>query len=284
MTKPGATSPASRQHALTCWLNNALREMPYRSMLALPGETDDASGTPCDSLRTPTALRDVIERFADRLETDQLVAVAALWCRYYDAAVLCGALAAMNLKAIGLDVSCQRTHLLCRDGVPGRLHITSLEQVVLLRSRCRQGAADAAPGAELVDSVHEYRRFVWRGVFQFHLEPLIECMAETIRVPPRVLWGNVGSRCAYLYDWFAEQGLSPQGSALDRQVLMSSRGCPWSDTTKRNPLERTVRYQVMDTAEGVRPVQVRRSCCMYDRIPGGSLCANCPRLCSTRHT
>jgi ferric iron reductase protein FhuF len=94
--------------------------------------------------------------------------------------------------------------------------------------------------------------------------PLLDAYRVRFALSPRVLWGNVASALAGAAGMLA--GHAPDhGDRLHgivRQVLATG------------PLASTGTYVRADPDSG-RGFLVRRSCCLYYRIPGGGLCADC---------
>jgi hypothetical protein len=94
--------------------------------------------------------------------------------------------------------------------------------------------------------------------------PLVEAYRVRFAVSRRVLWGNVASALAGAAGMLADH----VPDRADRLHGIVRRAL---DT---GPLAGTGTY-VRPDPERARAFLVRRSCCLYYRIPGGGLCADC---------
>jgi hypothetical protein len=96
------------------------------------------------------------------------------------------------------------------------------------------------------------------------LSPILTAFAETFRLSRRVLWGNVASGLggALTMVVAARPKLGDRAAALVEAIL----GLP--------PLRATADL-VAPEPDHPRRFLVRRSCCLFYRIPGGGTCADC---------
>jgi hypothetical protein len=105
------------------------------------------------------------------------------------------------------------------------------------------------------------------AVLHGHLVPLLRATRAVCPVSARLLWGNAGSALAgtlsVLHGWCRAQG-RPEAAA---------RAAALARALFADPLLR----DTGTTADGasVAPAFVRRSCCLYYRVPGGGLCGDC---------
>ncbi|MFB4316911.1 (2Fe-2S)-binding protein [Actinomadura sp. 21ATH] len=106
----------------------------------------------------------------------------------------------------------------------------------------------AAGPAALADLVHA-------EVVRRHLEPLRAALCEVVRLADGLMWGNAASALA----GSLRPGVAAPAAALVRELLA------------REPLK--------GTGEFGRHGFVRRSCCLYYRVPpGGEMCGDCALL------
>ncbi|MFI9100478.1 (2Fe-2S)-binding protein [Streptomyces fildesensis] len=97
-----------------------------------------------------------------------------------------------------------------------------------------------------------------------HLVPLHRATREACPVSGGLLWGNAGSALAgslrVLHTWCIARGRPAEArSALDLSARLFQEP-PLNDTGTLNPADVSF---------------VRRSCCLYYRVPGGGLCGDC---------
>ncbi|MBB2914449.1 hypothetical protein FHS43_005761 [Streptosporangium becharense] len=104
---------------------------------------------------------------------------------------------------------------------------------------------------------------LYRDVVGDLLEPLAHAVRETTRVAPGLLWGNAASALAGTLQTIAAQrpGAAARAFRLTRELL------------RLGVLRGT--GELTEPAPG-RPRFLRRSCCLYYRLPGGGWCGDCP--------
>lgn len=112
------------------------------------------------------------------------------------------------------------------------------------------GAAEAAAAA-------------WSsGVVDGHLRLVVESVRQVTPIAAGLLWGNVASSLAGALRTLALDGGVPVAACRAAGDAMLARG----------PLRGTGEL----TTDRGRLSFVRRSCCLYYRLPGGGLCGDCP--------
>lgn len=94
------------------------------------------------------------------------------------------------------------------------------------------------------------------------LEPLARAVRETVKIAPGLLWGNAASALAGTAGVLAgaRPDLAADAVALARELLTSGVLNGTGELTGPAP---------------GRPLFVRRSCCLYYRLPGGGMCGDC---------
>ncbi|MDX2851624.1 (2Fe-2S)-binding protein [Streptomyces sp. PA03-3a] len=101
-----------------------------------------------------------------------------------------------------------------------------------------------------------------------HLVPLCESVHAVSGVAPGLLWGNAASALAgtlrVLHSWCLGEGARPGAAA---------RAVALAEELMADPLLRDAGGLRL-TGPGA-PAYVRRSCCLYYRVPGGGLCGDC---------
>ncbi|MCM2577820.1 (2Fe-2S)-binding protein [Streptomyces meridianus] len=102
------------------------------------------------------------------------------------------------------------------------------------------------------------------AVLHGHLEPLLHTTRAVARVAPGLLWGNAASALVgalrVLHAWCLGAGLP---DAARRSVALAA-------SLLDDPLLRGA-----GTLDPRGPSFIRRSCCLYYRVPGGGLCGDC---------
>ncbi|MFB9892638.1 (2Fe-2S)-binding protein [Planobispora takensis] len=199
-----------------------------------------------DLLTGPAVLEDMIIDVAARLGTGE-IRVAASICfqglaaRLWSPAV--GAVVAHGLL-VGLDP--ESVHWRADAGGPLPLRLS--------RPAGRWFPDPAAAAGPL-----------YRTVVTGLLEPLAGTVRRIVRIAPGLLWGNAASALVGAAGVMALQrpGTAAAAAALARDLL------------GRGPLRGT--GEPSEPAAG-RLLFVRRSCCLYYRLPGGGMCGDCALL------
>ncbi len=110
-------------------------------------------------------------------------------------------------------------------------------------------------------------RLAVRTVVNTHLTPLMTAVRSEVSLPGALLWGNAASALVGSLGVLvrARPALAPEVDAFIEEAL---RQPPLADAGTLNP-------STPPTAGTSTPVFVRRSCCLYYRVPGGGLCGDC---------
>ncbi|MFE3448763.1 (2Fe-2S)-binding protein [Nonomuraea sp. NPDC059194] len=156
--------------------------------------------------------------------------------------------------AVGAAVA----HGLLVDLAPARLHwYPAAGGPLPLRAERPTGwhVADA-------EDVQQMAEPLYRTVVSGLLEPLARAVQEVVRIAPGLLWGNAASSLAGAVRAIARgrPGLAARAAALGRELL------------EMGVLRGT--GDLVEPAPG-QPFFVRRSCCLYYRVPGGGMCEDC---------
>lgn len=101
-----------------------------------------------------------------------------------------------------------------------------------------------------------------RRLVDGHLRPVVGAVRREVRVAERLLWGNVASSLAGSLRMLALGGAVPLAACRAAGAVLLDYG-PLHDAG-------------VLTEFGGQLFFVRRSCCLYYRLPGGGLCGDCP--------
>ncbi|MEV7009253.1 ATP-binding cassette domain-containing protein [Streptosporangium sp. NPDC051022] len=196
-----------------------------------------------DLFAHPEPLRERIADVAGRLDTDETRVAASILFQ--------GLAARLWSPVIGAAVA----HDLLVDLAPARVHWRPAPSGPLpLRAAHLTGwhVLDPARVAEPL----------YRNVVAELLEPLAGAVGEIVKIAPGLLWGNAASALAGAVRAVARErpGLAGRAVALGRELLATG---VLRDTG-----------ELAEPAPG-QPFFVRRSCCLYYRLPGGGKCGDC---------
>ncbi|WP_433225436.1 ATP-binding cassette domain-containing protein [Microtetraspora malaysiensis] len=205
-----------------------------------------------DLFTDPGALATRIGGTAERLNTTETRVAASILFQ--------GIAARMWSPALGAAIA----HDLLVDLDPGRVHWQAVTGGPLpLRATGLDGWRVRDP-ARIAERLH-------RTVVSGLLEPLAAAVQQNVKIAPGLLWGNAASALAGSVRTLARvrPELTGAAIALGRELLALG---PLRDTG-----------ELAEPAPG-HPFFVRRSCCLYYRLPGGGKCGDCALIDpDTRH-
>jgi ferric iron reductase protein FhuF len=115
------------------------------------------------------------------------------------------------------------------------------------------------PGGWLASDPDTLAELAYRVVVPSHLEPLAQALSG--EVADGLLWGNVASALTGALGVLISTHPALRGPTTTLATTLLARG----------RLTDTGQLGVTNAALGFR----RRSCCLYYRLPGGALCADC---------
>jgi iron complex transport system ATP-binding protein len=187
-----------------------------------------------------------IAEVAGRLGTDETRVAASIWFQGLAARLWSPPLA--TAVAHGLLVELERSRLCWRDVPSGPLPLRAARLSGRPLRDTGQGAA-----------------FLYRVVVTECLEPLAASVRRVVTIAPGLLWGNAASALAG-----AVQELVRQRPALTGRAVALARVLLATDSLRGTG-------ELAGPAAG-RPFFTRRSCCLYYRLPGGGMCADCALL------
>lgn len=220
----------------------------YRDVFVL--DDDLRPGMPLRAFLTPETFDDVLTRFAAQYPASDRRGLASIWTQYYFIKLIPPVVAASLILDYRLPV--QLDHL----------------QLVLDENAMPVAFKLPCPGAHWASKpLDTFQRF--DDLFEGHLRPFIDSVAEQSRVSPKVLWSNAGN----YFEWL----LGVLTSALPHADLRHGHGLinalSLPDGT-RNPLYQPVRYLKVDGQAELK--RQRRICCVRYRVGGLEVCGNCP--------
>lgn len=223
------------------------------------------------SFLQPDRLREAIEHMASSWQTSDLQVAASLWTKQYNAALLSGPLALMALQGTGLDCAAESNAILQVNGVPKALVPLNLSATVVC----------AGPrGAQYTDRARcdlaALRRFVVTGLIEGHLAPLFEQVCRLTGISRKILWGNAGNICAFIYDELDRHSGGAPAVAEDRAFLLGLPELPF--LAGPNPLYNPVRYEALNEPGLQETVVVRHTCCLKHKAPNSRHCYTCPLI------
>lgn len=99
-------------------------------------------------------------------------------------------------------------------------------------------------------------------VIDRHLGPLVAAVRAAVPVAKGLLWGNVASSLAGALRFVALSGAAPLPACHETGLALLRRG-PLRGSGQLSVRSGQLRF-------------VRRSCCLYYRLPGGGTCGDCP--------
>ncbi|WP_433355921.1 ATP-binding cassette domain-containing protein [Microtetraspora malaysiensis] len=205
-----------------------------------------------DLFTDPGVLETRIGETAERLNTTETRVAASILFQ--------GIAARMWSPALGAAIA----HDLLVDLDPGRVHWQAVTGGPLpLRAADLDGWRVRDP-ARIAERLH-------RTVVSGLLEPLAAAVQQVVKIAPGLLWGNAASALAGSVRTLARVRPELTGAvvALGRELLALG---PLRDTG-----------ELAEPAPG-HPFFVRRSCCLYYRLPGGGKCGDCALIDpDTRH-
>ncbi|AWS43861.1 ATP-binding cassette domain-containing protein [Streptosporangium sp. 'caverna'] len=196
-----------------------------------------------DLLTDPDPLSGKVTEVADRLNTTEMRVAASILFQGLAARLWSPVIGAVVAREVLIDLA--PAQVFWQPSPSGPLP---------LRAAC-------LTGWEIVDP-ERVAGPLYRNVVTELLEPLAQTVQEITKIAPGLLWGNVASALAGTVRTIARRRpeLASRVSALGRELL--SVGL----------LEGS--GELVEPAPG-HPFFVRRSCCLYYRLPDGGKCGDC---------
>ena len=197
-------------------------------------------------------------RFLDGLQvrhrTDERIALASLWSKWYFSTFLGPYMGANLLLQRQLPIALEQTGLvLGDDDRPQALHLAS--------------------DGQLIEHREGFARF--HDLIEHHLTPVIHSLASATGASPRLFWSNAGNTFEFVTTRLELHPLALPGCTAAAHEVLNARLLP---DGRRNPLFAPVRY--LPAAPGdEEPPRLRRICCIRYRLAGVGYCSSCPLEC-----
>ncbi|HXX68777.1 MAG TPA: (2Fe-2S)-binding protein [Polyangiaceae bacterium] len=210
-------------------------------------------------------LRELLDRIGTRLETSNRKIVAAAFALRFGWS---------SAAAIG-------PYLVARCVPDLRLENTSLrfgestlfERAAIHRPRgamLRSDVGAAHPDVTVVDDLSALRDHL-RDVLVAHARPVVDGLYSWSRFPKRAIWGQI----------FSSWG-TPMTQILSSTGTTTAEGAAEVATAffddPRPEFAMRPRFYTVTSRGESRAYHRRGSCCLYYKLPKGSLCASCPLL------
>lgn len=231
---------------------------------------DGAEVVPAETYLAPERLAATIAELHARVGGSGPRVAASQWSKNYAAALMSGPLTAMTRAGIGLSAAPERVSIILAGNKPRALLVPDLSAAVVYPPRA---PAEAGLGRPVATPDDLYRAVLPDLLRHLHL--MVESVHEVTRMSRKVLWGNIGSAVADLYDRLAEVGDCTAAVAADRHVLLDLPESPYWPGP--NPLYQPVRYLDLSVF-GFPSVRVRRTCCLRYQIVNKAPCTSCPLI------
>ncbi|GAA4137504.1 ATP-binding cassette domain-containing protein [Actinomadura keratinilytica] len=199
-----------------------------------------------DLFTDPDILTGRITDVADRLGTAERRVAASILFQGMAARLWSPALGAASVHGLLPDLAPDRLHWRPADTGPLPLR-------------------DPSPSGWTTDDPDRARTYLYETVVDGLLRPLADAVRRTTTIAPGLLWGNAASALAGTVRTITRErpGRTAPAVALGRALLDLGVLKGTGD----------LRGQAPDS-----PFFVRRSCCLYYRIPGGGKCGDCALL------
>ncbi|MBD2435883.1 ferric iron reductase [Nostoc sp. FACHB-110] len=230
----------------------------------------------------PERLLSVIQATPEYEKTQDIRIAASIWNKVYSWATLPGVLALMTWAGVGLDASIDNVSLVLEDSQPKALWFHDLSRSVIYPQRYLQSASLKAidipanyPG-KIVNSVDDLHQFVFTGLFQRNLAPIIDLVQRLTKLSKKTMWGNaVNASEGQFFE--LSQCTTKEARQADYSALYEQ---PESLVLPgRNPLYNLVRTEQLNEPGLPNQVTVRLTCCLYAYIPPyDGKCSNCPLI------
>jgi siderophore-iron reductase FhuF len=223
----------------------------------------------------PKNLLSLLESSYQYQASQNLKAAASVWNKFYSWVTLPGILALMTWGGIGLDASLDNISFVFeKDEIKG-IWFHDISRTIIYPQRLPIPIPHNYPG-KLAHTVEELHQFVFTGLFERHLIPLIESLHNLTKLSKKTMWGNAVNACERHFDelrgYASEQAISKDYSVLFEESYSSI-------TSNRNPLYNLLRIEQINQPDLLDKLAVRKTCCLYAIIPPDyRKCNNCPLL------
>ncbi|MDR6225809.1 (2Fe-2S)-binding protein [Desmospora profundinema] len=216
---------------------------------------------PAVSLLEPTSRKQLLDQWRERIGTQEWSVAASMLAKRYTAMIMPGWLFTLSRLNRVIPVTPQRWLFRFGDGWDVRLILP----------------ADTQTNAPVSSREREsWRQQATAAFFCNHLSPFFHALSD--HLSPSVSWESALSYLYYYYEsWEREAETEEERKRLREDFLfLTQRNNPWIDGRTPNPLSIPFRLISPPEDEG-EPLRLRRTCCLYYRLPEAGCCSNCPR-------
>ncbi|WP_139491241.1 IucA/IucC family C-terminal-domain containing protein [Brevibacillus dissolubilis] len=215
----------------------------------------------------------LIRRVARRMKSENLVAAASLFQKRYAGSLLATVLTPMSTIGVGILADWQKAKIRIVNDLPSGLVLPNNCPVILLSERMQEEyRCHCCLEWRETESEETLRQNVFQAVFHNNLWMMMTKITKLFGLSPKVMWGNIGNYCGFLYEKLDQEPAYQSHANRDRHII--HRELSYDGQS----LEST--YQVV-TFKEVAPTacsRVRSTCCLWYQFPDGGPCITCPRL------
>ncbi|WP_170105539.1 IucA/IucC family C-terminal-domain containing protein [Desmospora activa] len=213
------------------------------------------------SLLNPSDRDRLLRMWQERIGTQEWSVAASMLFKRYTALLMPGWLFALSRLDQAITVTPERWALRFGEGWDVSL-VLPTEPAVTVPS-----SADERP---------LWRQLAVRAFFHDHLAPVIHAFSD--HLSPSVCWESARLYLYHYYEsWEREaESIQVQKQLQDDLHFLIDRNNPWIDGRTPNPLSIPFRL-VKLPEEPDQSMRVRRTCCLYYRLPDAICCTTCPR-------
>jgi ferric iron reductase protein FhuF len=217
---------------------------------------------PVTLLWETTTRKQLLDQWREKIGTQEWSVAASMLAKRYTALLMPGWLFALSRMDQAIAVTPERWHIRFGTGWDVQL-ILPID-------------------TEISTPASERDRVLWRqqstaAFFHNHLSPLFHAFSQ--HLSPSVLWESALSYLYYYYEtWEKEAETAEEQNRLQEDFrFLIHRNNPWIDGRTPNPLSIPFRLVSPPAGKG-ESLRLRRTCCLYYRLPDAGCCSNCPRL------
>lgn len=225
-------------------------------------ETDvPAANTFAASLLDPSDRNRLLSMWQERIGTKECSVAASMLLKRYTAILMPGWLFALSRLNQAIAITPEQWALRFGEGWDVSLILPAKPAV------SSPASADARP---------LWRQQAIRSLFHDHLAPVIYAFSE--HLSPSVSWESARLYLYHYYETWEREADSTQARTQLQEDFhfLTERNNPWIDGRTPNPLSIPFRL-VKSPDEAEESMRVRRTCCLYYRLPNASCCTTCPR-------
>jgi ferric iron reductase protein FhuF len=205
-----------------------------------------------------------------------MVASASRFTRHYVSSLTASAIVALA-RGVGLDLAADRCVKVVVKGLPLRHLLPESDDGIVT---CAERPASWRVDGEVVATLDELRRHVWKRLYGQHLAPLFAVVGAETPATARLLWSNAAEWVAFTTETaLAKLGLDEAQPYVDEmRALLDAPTLPGVDGP--NPLNGLVEWTPVDEPDFPLGLHLRHHCCSTYMLPArtGYLCGNCPFL------